>query len=148
MNYSPGEILAGNVDLYDLCRRASESEDLGDEVRAQALEVMARVDDFVIASFGMDGYAGFVPGRNGVFIVFPDGDHEIGEGFLAKPLWAESRWYSPLEAEGPEDPYGRWAWCADGAERGNDVVENWFEMLDCWFDDDPHENGGLNDYRW
>jgi len=28
----------------------------------------------VVASVGMSEYAGFQPGKNGIFIVFPDGD--------------------------------------------------------------------------
>ena len=54
----------------------------------------------------------------------------------------------PLEAQDEKAPYGRWAFLADGATEGNGVVENWFELLDSWFDQDPKADGGLNRYRW
>jgi clostripain len=50
------------------------------------------------------------------------------------------RWYSPLPVDGV---YGRLSWCRDGATAGNGKVENWFELLDAWFDaaGEPGTNG-------
>ena len=45
-------------------------------------------------------------------------------------------------------PYGRWAFLEDGATPGNGVVENWFELLDAWFDDTSDDPAGLNRYVW
>jgi len=36
----------------------------------------------------------------------------------------------------------------DGATTGNGEVENWFELLDSWFDDTSGDAGGLNGHRW
>ncbi len=97
----------------------------------------------------MKGLEGFEDGKCGVFIVFPDGDAQV-KGMLGgtQPLWSRFRWYSPLEAEKKTDPYGMWAFLRDGATPGNGVVENWFELLDAWFDPDPKGNGGINGYPW
>ena len=106
------------------------------------------VDRFTVASFGMDGLAGFEPGKNGAFIVFPDGDAPA-QGLLGSTRqWQRCGWSTPLEARDEKAPYGRWAFLADGATAENGVVENWFELLDSWFDDVSKDPAGLNGYRW
>ncbi len=126
------------VDLYDLCRRAAECDALDDAVRARSKDVLAAVDGFVLASFGMSGYPGFQDGKNGVFIVLP---------LDAKGRWRNFKWYTPLAYEQDGKDYGHWAFLADGATPGNGKVENWFELLDCWFDE-PDDAGGVNGYRY
>jgi clostripain len=136
------------ADLYDLCARAAACEDLDEPERAAAVTVCEADDDLVIASFGMHGFEQFEPGRHGVFIVFPDGDAKPG-GFGQQTVWSRLDWYTPLPAEGSDEPYGNWSFLADGATPDNGRVENWFELLDCWFDapvdGDP---GGCNYYVW
>ncbi len=147
MNYVGDEFLARPyVDLYDLGRRAAACPKLGEDARAAARSVQEAVDRCVLASFGMDGYAGFEPGKNGVFIVFPGGD-AAGKG-APRRAWQRLDWYTPLAGSGEKAPYGRWAFLGDGATAANGVVENWFELLDCWFDDASGDPDGLNGYRW
>jgi clostripain len=123
-----------NVDLYDLCRRIAGCDRLPMPVRDSAKRVMQTVERFMIASFGMSGYKGFEPGKNGVYIVLPSG----------KPgCWNQFRWYTPLAGAGKT---GGWTFLRDGATPGNGVVENWFELLDSWFDE-ANEKGGINGYR-
>jgi hypothetical protein len=44
---------------------------------------------------------------------------------------------------------GRYQWCFDGAIPGNGAVENWFELMDAWFDDPKGmHSGGANGYSW
>lgn len=148
MNYvGDGYLERPYADLYDLCARAARCEELSAEVRAAAKVALEAVDACVLASFGMDGYAGFEAGRNGVFIVFPDGDAESSGPFGRTRVWRQLGWYTPLEPKEEGGPYGRWAFLADGATEGNGRVENWFELLDRWFDE-ANENGGANRYRW
>lgn len=125
------------VDLYDLCRRAQECDALDDTVRKCAGDVLTAADAFMLASFGMSGYPGFEGGKNGVFIVLP---------MNSPGRWRNFGWYSPLAFEENGKDYGRWSFLADGATPGNGQVENWFELLDTWFDvaDDA---GGVNHYR-
>jgi clostripain len=126
------------VDLYDVCLRASDCDALGDDVRARSKDVMKAVDAFMLASFGMGGYAGFEPGKNGVFVVFPV--NEPGR-------WKNFRWYTPGAHEQGGKDIGHWSFLADGATPGNGKVENWFELLDSWFDE-ADDAGGVNGYRW
>ena len=150
MNYVRDQLGARPyVDLYDLCDRAASCAELSEEARRAAQVVCEAVDRFVIASFGMKRYEGFQPGRHGVFIVFPDGDAPAQNLRLGPTrMWAELAWYTPRDAQDELDPYGRWAFLEDGATPGNGQVENWFELLDHWFDDTSSDPGGLNDYAW
>jgi clostripain len=126
------------IDLYDLCLRAADCDALSEEVRACSKGVLKAVDAFVLASFGMSGYAGFESGKNGVFVVFPV--NEPGR-------WKNFRWYTPGKHEEGGKDYGHWSFLADGATPANGKVENWFELLDSWFDE-ADDAGGVNGYRW
>jgi clostripain len=119
------------VDLYDLAAKAAANEKLLPDVRSAAAELAKQVDRFVLTSFGMDAYPGFLPGKHGVFIVLP----------AAPDRWSRFKWYSPLPQTG--DDYGRWAFLSDGATAGNGKIENWFELLDAACDE-----GDTNGYRW
>ncbi len=142
MNYSDDDLAGGRafVDVYDIAKRVAASDQFPASVTDAAKTLMARIDDLVDASFGMSGYRGFEAGKNGVFIVCPDGDHTA---LLGAKSWSKYDWYGP----GPNDEcYGHWAACADGAVSGDGKVENWFELLDAWFDVDDGK-GGMNGYR-
>jgi uncharacterized protein (TIGR03067 family) len=83
---------------------------------------MKSVQGFMIASFGMSGYKQFEAGHNGVFIVVPSGRPNS---------WKHYRWYTPIT--GGHENYGNWSFLKDGATPGNGVVENWYELLESWF---------------
>jgi clostripain len=123
------------VDLYDLCRRVAGCDRLPESVRSAASDVMKNVEQFMIASFGMSAYKQFEAGKNGVFIVLPSGNPDC---------WKQFRWYTPIR--GDRKSYGNWSFLKDGATPGNGVIENWFELLDSWFDV-TDEKGGINGYR-
>jgi clostripain len=126
------------VDIYDLCARAAEHESLDEAARARAADALSALDAFVISSFGMSGYEGFEEGKNGVCIVFPA--NEPGR-------WKNFNWYTPLDNLSDGKQLGRWAFLADGATPANGVVENWFELLDSWFDT-ADARGGANRYSY
>jgi clostripain len=123
------------VDLVDLCRRLGSCDRLSPEVRTAAKRVHDATERFMLASFGMSAYPGFESGRHGVFVVLPADTADI---------WKKFRWYTPLAGTGKD--YGRWAFLRDAATPGNGTVENWFELLDTWFDTND-ETGGLNNYK-
>jgi len=135
-------LTTAHFDLYDLARRLSSEEGFGSEVRSRAARVAEAVDDFMISSVGMGRYEKFEPGRNGVYVVFPDGDATV----LDRRSWSFFRWYHPDDRRQFKAAFGNLDWCRDGATRGNGEVENWFELLDSWFDDVEADPGGLNDY--
>jgi clostripain len=124
------------VDLYDLARMAAACDVLTEDARRAAQQLLAPLDRFVLASFGMSGYEGFEPGKCGVFIVLPPTNAKDWDGLAM---------YTPLAGQG--SAYGRWAFLTDGATAGDGKVENWFELVDAWFDR-ADDSGGANGYRW
>jgi clostripain len=126
------------IDLYDLCRRTAECDALSDTVRARSRAVMDALGSFVLASFGMSAYEGFESRKNGVFIILPEDD---------PGRWKQFTWYTPLANREVGKDHGHWSFLADGATPGNGKVENWFELLDAWFDA-ADDAGGVNGYRY
>lgn len=116
------------VDLYDIAKKAADCESLSIAAREAARHVMEATDAFVLDSFGMDGYTGFEPGKNGVFITMP-----------RREMWKRMAWYTPE----PGKERG-WAFLRDGGTAKNGVADNWFELLDLWLDDGER---GINGYR-
>jgi clostripain len=144
LNYSNNRLDRGPfVDLYDLCARLSACERLPEPARAAAKGVLTPLDEFVLASFGGSDLPRFEPGKCGVYITFPDGDARVKQRNGDVRVWSMLRHYTPLPV--PEF-YGKLAWCADGAKAGNGQVENWFELLDVWYDDVKNDPKGFNNY--
>ena len=135
-----------NVDLTNLCERLATDKGFSKEARKRA-EVAAKSARAVVSSsFGLKHYEGFRDGEHGLYLIFPEGDTKTRRG---KTYWSKMSWYSPLAVDEGEDGYGRYAWCIDGAEPSNGEVENWFELMDAFFD--SSENGipgGENEYAW
>jgi clostripain len=129
-------------DLYDLARRIHESAAFSEDVRAAAKNTMDAVDRLIPGSFGLGEYPGFVGGRNGIFILFPDGAATLQD----RRHWEAFSWYHPADRRQERAAFGNLAWCQDGAAPGNAKVENWFELLDAWYDTDDGV-GGVNGYR-
>ncbi|MBN2042124.1 MAG: clostripain [Spirochaetes bacterium] len=140
-------------DLYDLFRRAVEESafnNLQDECNA----VLAAASEMTIYSFAGSfydsyAYAGlFKNGFNGLSVFFPDGDRLYNHPtYGPTEHWAFQWWYNAVYTH-----YGKLSWCINSAD-GNpcsttDSVENWFELLDSWFDTSNGADGGLNDYQY
>ncbi len=137
------------ADLYELLDRAAMSKELSKKVREASVEAREAVDQMVLASFGMkEGFKGFKPGRNGIYIVFPDGDSPVTNDAGAPSVWSKFGWYSPLSRAGTKGPYGNWSFLRDGAQAANGKVENWFELLDYWYDEPKDDALGWNRYAW
>ena len=138
LNYDQG---GPYVDLYDLCRRAAASEQLPEPARTAARGVTAALEKCVIASFGMADYPGFESGKNGLFVILPRAPDD------SKKRWKQFAWYSPKPSQVGKTSFGGWDFLREGATEGNGVVENWFELLDSWFDENDAQ-GGANALRW
>jgi uncharacterized protein (TIGR03067 family) len=109
------------------------SDRVPEPVRSAATDVMKSLQGFMISSFGMSGYKQFEAGKNGVFIVLPSGNPNS---------WRHYRWYTPIR--GDSKNYGNWSFLKDGATPGNGAVENWFELLESWFNV-ADEKSGINE---
>ena len=136
-------VMSAHFDLYDLARRVRDDVRLSQAIREAAADVARNVDAMVLASVGMDDSEGFEPGKHGLYIVFPGGVAEIG----GSPVWSFFRWYHPLDQRTLRTAFGNYDWCRDGAVPGNGRVENWFELLDAWYDVSD-EARGMNFSRW
>jgi clostripain len=124
-----------NPDLYDLCQRVAASDRFPKPVRTAATDVMKSLQGFMISSFGMSSYQPFEAGKNGVFIVLPSGNPNS---------WKHYQWYTPNKGVG--ENYGNWSFLKDGATPGNGVVENWYELLESWFNV-PEEKRGIDEVK-
>ena len=148
-------------DLFDLCEMTTSRSGFNNEIQHNASMVMDAVDEMIIYSFGGSEFMGFVNGKNGISIFFPDGDR-LFDGYRH---WEFQWWYNSIDTDYWWSPdsnngnryYGKLGWCIDDAIVANRNVENWFEMLDAWFDYTemswPFEYGtypygGLNGYEW
>ena len=135
-----------NVDLAHLCERITKDKSFSKEARSLADDAAKSAKAVVSSSFGLKHYEGFREGEHGLYLIFPEGDTKTRRG---KTYWSRMGWYNALELEGDEDGYGKYAWCMDGAEPANGEVENWFELMDAWFDISGSEDpGGSNGYAW
>ncbi len=146
-------------DLYDLCERTDAGNGFNPTVVGLAGTVMTAVDDMVLYSYAGSDFSDFVKGENGLYIFFPDGDTEYDS---KKTHWYYQWWYNAISINPDYNPgYGKLDWCIDGAIEGNSNVENWFEMLDKWFEYDSGDDttwpsewnnvfptGGANGYDW
>ena len=141
------------VDWVHICERIAASDDFSKDARRLAKVAATSARKVVTASFGMAHYKGFTEGAHGLYLVFPEGDSITEEG---ASYWSQMPWYSPLsteraEATNPTDSpsYGSYAWCIDGAVPGNQEVDNWFELMDAWFDTESMTlPGGVNRYSF
>jgi len=136
-------VSSAHFDLYDLARRIRDDARLSESVREAAAAIVREVDAMVIDSVGTDREGQFVPGRHGLYIVFPGGIPAIADA----PVWSFFRWYHPFDQRTLQTAFGNYAWCRDGASPGNHRVENWFELLDSWLDVNDGA-GGFNHYQW
>jgi clostripain len=131
LNYARDRLeQAPYVDLADLCRRLEGCPRVEASVRDASRAALESTDALVLASWGGRELPRFEPGTNGIYVVCP-----------SERTWPRCRWYTPLEVK---RVYGRLAWCQDGAQAGNGQVENWFELLDSWYDDPSDAGGGAN----
>lgn len=125
-------------DLYDLGRRLAEDENAPEEVRTLARRAADAADAVVASSFTV-GLEGFEPGRHGLYVVFPGGDESADR----EAAWQRLSWYHP--GQGGRG-FGHLAWCRDGATPDDGHVDNWFELLDAWYDVEGAPEG-VNGYR-
>ncbi len=136
-------------DLYDLCDGwiGSSPESLTYKTSDVRLEIKNTVDEMIVYSFACSDIPDFKNGNNGLSIFIPDGDRLDEEN---DPHWAWQWWYNAIDINEcvPGRYYGKLSWCKDNAISGNNQVENWFEMLDGWFDLHNNASGGLNGYQY
>ncbi len=122
-------------DFYDLCEIIKENE--GDTIIGQsAQEVLQYTENLILFSYADNYsylYTEYKAGKNGISIFMPFGDESSEITGESKSHWETQFWYNP-DIIITSVSYGNLFWCKDGAIEGNNSVENWFELLDCWYD--------------
>lgn len=126
------------VDLYDMAKKMVASGSFPLETARQAEILASLVDEAVIYSFSGGYYSRAVRNTTGLSIFFPDGSRT----YNGKRMWAYQCWYNAvyLPDYKPGTYYGKLLFCIDNAVPNNGKVENWFELLDSWFDAEGDTN--------
>ena len=132
-------------ELYDFCDLIEENtNDFTQEIIDQALELRDAIDAMIEYSITGDD----VDNVQGLSVFFHGGE----ECYNGNTLWQNHIWYNANDASGfdlENNSYGRLEWCIDGAVEGNDSAENFFEVLDAWYDPDENgPDGGYNGYQF
>ncbi|MGB4269355.1 MAG: clostripain [Spirochaetota bacterium] len=144
-------ILCPFFDIYNLAKAINQSSNFSDVVINCASNAMTAVDAMVLYSFANSDFTTFEAGKSGVHIFFQDGDAIYNYEGTGYRHWAFQGWYNALDLS-LDEAYGFYvnlSWCKDGATAGNDTVENWFELLDSWFDiSNEDDENNLNIYQY
>ena len=105
--------------------------------------LLLKIDDLVVSSFGGSKFNGFKSSKTGLSIFLPRGDNK----YYKKTHWSYQVWYHPDNISNTTSYLGNLMWCKNNATPNNNIVENWFELLDCWFDT-KDDTGGVNFYTY
>ncbi|MBP5449270.1 MAG: hypothetical protein J6Y01_04050 [Spirochaetales bacterium] len=134
-------------DIYNLFDYMANttSDDISDTARSAFAKVRNLADEVVVSSFlqrephTVYTYP-FENGKCGLAIFSP----------FYQYLWTQNLSYNAIEITAADgiSGYGNYAWCIDGCEPNNNEPENWFELLDSWFDINNNESGGRNHYQY
>jgi clostripain len=138
------------IDAQHFYNLMAKSEAFLPITSTKASEVCKSLDDLVIQSFYGVGFLpptdDFVPNKNGIYQIVPLG-HQIYSQ-TGRTFWSHSNWFHPDRQNAQNDAYGAYDWCQDGAIRGNNQVDNFYEYLDFLFDESNTSTGGVNNYQW
>ena len=138
------------LDAYHFWHQIANNNSLKNKTRDKAKVVCQTIDELVIHSYYGRGYlpetSNFINGRSGIYQIIPQGNKVFSQ--TKKSFWSYCGWFSPDDKSSNQDSYGQYDWCIDGAIKGNDQVDNFFEFLDYLFDDTNVDTGGVNKYKW
>lgn len=138
------------LDAYHFWELISTSNSLGEESKNIAKEVNQLIDELVIHSYYGRGYLPetnhFNNGKNGVYLILPLGNKIFTQS--GQTFWSHCTWFHPEDQSNLEDAYGQYDWCKNAAIPGNQVVDNFFELLDYLFEESNSVKGGVNQYSW
>lgn len=141
-------------DIYDLMRAVKSSSSFSTTIKTNATAVQTALANVILSSFGGTDYYNandsitFVNNKNGMHIVFPK-LYTSGATYSLSYLY----WYTPVDIASYLGSinylYGKLEFC-NGGTSSNSQVENWFEMMDKWYDNTGTSLGvkGYNGYHY
>ena len=134
------------LDAHHFWSQVRDTASFAIDTRKKAEEICLLLDDFVIYSYYGRGFLpetnDFVEGISGVYQIIPQGNRLFSR--TKNSFWSHCGWFSPDDQSANQDSYGQYDWCINGATKGNNQVDNFFELLDFLFD----ENDDVNNYKW
>lgn len=149
-NLETAQLAFPYLDAYHFWRQISTDVSFAGTTQNKAQEVCDLLDALVVHSYYGRGYlpetSNFVDGMSGIYQIIPQGNKLFSQ--TNRSFWSHCGWFSPYDQSSHENSYGQYDWCLDGAVKGNDQVDNFFELLDYLFDDANDETGGVNRYKW
>lgn len=149
-NSEQAELALPYRDAYGFVEQIAKSEEVTSETRSLAVEALKHIDQFVVHSYYGRGFfpdnPQFIEGKYGAYLVLPQGNRIYAAS--GQNFWAHTSWFHPNDQRGLANSYGLYDWCREGAEEGNNRVDNFFEYLDWLFDTSNEASGGQNSYQW
>jgi len=127
-------------DIYDVCKKIESFDIFSQEIKDYAKILQESINNTILYSFSGEYFERFENNANGLSFFFPNGDAL----YYGEKVWKYQNWYNAKESA---NSYGRLAFCSDNAVAENGVVENYFEVLDYWFDN-QNDEGGYNGYEY
>lgn len=138
------------IDAYHFYSLIATNENIREASRLKATEVCKAINALTLYSFYGTGFLpttnDFTENRNGAYQIIPRGNKVFSQ--TKRSFWSHTSWLHPDDRTHLENTYGLYDWCADGAIRGNQKVDNFYEFLDYLFDESNTEKGGVNGYQW
>ena len=114
-------------DVYDICDKISKSDNFDQSIIEKAEIVKNDINSVILSSFSGNYYRRFNKNITGLSFFFPDG-MRIYNG---DKMWYSQKFYNALN---DNNSYGKLSFCIDNATMNNQIVENYFEVLNYWFD--------------
>ena len=149
-NLEVAELTFPYLDAYHFWLQIAEAPSLSSAVKDKAKGVCSLVDDLVIHSYYGNGFLPetphFINGKSGVYQITPQGSKVFSQ--TKNTYWSHCGWFHPDDQSQFQNSYGQYDWCKDGATRGNNKVDNFYEYLDFLFDENNTSKGGINNYQW
>ena len=140
-------------DIYDLMKKVNNSSKFSDEFKGYANNVQIALGNVILSSFGGSEFTGFTNNKNGMHIIFPKEAVSLYDSVSQadKNYWSLSvlYWYTPTNLNTLTNGaklYGNLSFCSGGSENG--IVENWFEMIDYWYDNNTSSVNSGKGYNY
>ncbi|WP_242092866.1 clostripain-related cysteine peptidase [Aestuariivivens sediminicola] len=138
------------IDAYHFWSQIATNGSFSSNTQNKAKDVCELINELVIDSYYGHGFLpeteNFTNGKSGVYQIIPQGTKTYSQ--TKNSFWSHCGWYHPDDKSSGQDSFGQYDWCINGAIKGNDQVDNFFELLDYLFDDTNDDTGGVNKYKW
>jgi len=133
-------------DLKGFCESINLDGTFSQASRDKAAIVIAAVNTMVMHSY----FGSYLESADSyrLSFFFPTGDGLYQDQVMFRFQW----WYNAQKVEhipSAEKYYGFLDWCVDKKTNVTGEVDNWFELLDAWYDPDGNDtDGGVNYYQY